>query len=404
MMDGTTRGLLIVLAVLVVVGVLAWLGSRREDKDQSMTEAKSPAQDWLMKYRPVSQMLKIIVLPELEKRVASGVISPDMLPVQVHKLRLVNPGLGCRVEFNEEANLELKVATKRPLKAGEPVMLDDIDPEKCFLKAPLVDGHPASYFLVQSAFLDLQVMFDFTQNAPGTPPILEPAPAMRYDIAGFVRAWEFLKIIRPLEKFRQFSDHNWPPAPGYFPSVLAFAHRSPGLEQEPAFADAVASAYNADLWAQRMAFWTEAKFFPGRLQYVQKAIDEYQEGDWISSTYVLVPQFEGIIQEYLSSSSVTPGSSFAVQIGQLRSLILSRNLLMFPLQVLELILGFLETGTFWRNTSKIGDPMQEVNRHGIAHGVFTGFESRDIALKHLILLDGLAFLLLHDKVLTNRLS
>jgi hypothetical protein len=78
--------------------------------------------------------------------------------------------------------------------------------------------------------------------------------------------------------------------------------------------------------------------------------------------------------------------------------------LLFPRQVLELMLSFIETGSWWRRTTKISDPAQEVNRHGIVHGVFTGFESRDIALKYLVLLDGLAYLLLHDKTLTDRLS
>ena len=73
---------------------------------------------------------------------------------------------------------------------------------------------------------------------------------------------------------------------------------------------------------------------------------------------------------------------------------------MFPREVLKLILESLETGTFWRKTRRINDPRQEVNRHGIAHGKFTGFESRDMALKYLVLLDGLVLLLLHDKMLT----
>lgn len=356
-----------------------------------------------MTYRPVSQMLAIFVLPEIDRRVASGAINASSLPIQVHQLRLVQPGAGHRVELNEEVQLEVEVAPKRAFKAGEPVTLDDIDPAKCYLKPPLPDGKPASYFLVQSAFLNLHVMFDFTQQAPGTPPIAQPAGPMKYDIAGFVQAWAFLKALKPLEKFRQLADLNWPPAPGYFPSVLAFAHKNPELLNGPELAEAVAKAYGPDLWAQRLAFWKE-KFFPGRLPYVQKAIDAYQAGDWVSATYVAAPQFEGIIGEYLTASGVTPHREFRQQVAQLKSLILSRKLLLFPRRIIELILDFIETGTFWKKTAAIGEPSQEINRHGIAHGVFTGFESRDIALKYLVLLDGLALLLLHDKTLTNRLS
>ena len=38
-----------------------------------------------------------------------------------------------------------------------------------------------------------------------------------------------------------------------------------------------------------------------------------------------------------------------------------------------------------------------------AGGVFTNFENRDIALKYLILLDSLAYVLLHDKLLAGTL-
>ena len=69
--------------------------------------------------------------------------------------------------------------------------------------------------------------------------------------------------------------------------------------------------------------------------------------------------------------------------------------------MLELILDFLKTGTFWSDTANIGDPRQQVNRHGIVHGVFTGFEARDIALKYLVLMDALALVMLHDRIVSD---
>lgn len=44
-----------------------------------------------------------------------------------------------------------------------------------------------------------------------------------------------------------------------------------------------------------------------------------------------------------------------------------------------------------------------MTRHGIAHGIFKNFENRDITLKYLILLDALAYVLLHDKLLAGTL-
>ena len=59
---------------------------------------------------------------------------------------------------------------------------------------------------------------------------------------------------------------------------------------------------------------------------------------------------------------------------------------MFPRSVLDTIFDYLESGSFWKDTRTVKDPKSIVNRHGIAHGVFTGFECEEISLKYLILL------------------
>jgi hypothetical protein len=51
----------------------------------------------------------------------------------------------------------------------------------------------------------------------------------------------------------------------------------------------------------------------------------------------------------------------------------------------------------------VTNPSQQVNRHGIAHGVFTEFETQEIALKYLALLDGLGFVLFHDRLVSGTL-
>ena len=84
-------------------------------------------------------------------------------------------------------------------------------------------------------------------------------------------------------------------------------------------------------------------------------------------------------------------------------LVFSRKVLLFPSAVLNLILDFLSSATFWKTTADIGDPTQEVNRHGIVHGIFTGFEARNIALKYLVLVDGLALVMLHDQIVSGTL-
>ena len=351
-----------------------------------------------MLYRPISQMLQIFVLPEIDKRVKSGAIAEASLPLHVHQFRVVQPGPEHLVELNDQVHLTVRVKTRKAIEVGQPVHLDDIDADSAELGPPIVDGRPRSYFLLRSAFLNLQIAFDFAQSE-----VEEIRPLMPLPIAEFVYMRRFLKAVKPVEKFRQLASVNWPPAPGYFPNVIAYTHRNPGKLRHPEFADRVSATYDVAFWQQKIELWKEARFFPGRLHYIQKAVDEYFEGDWISSIYVLVPQFEGIVRDYLAAAGESPESGFKDMVNQLETLILSRTILLFPAPVLELILTFLRTGTFWRDSARIDDPKQEVNRHGIAHGVFTDFETRDMALKYLVLLDALALLILQDKMVTGSL-
>ena len=185
---------------------------------------------------------------------------------------------------------------------------------------------------------------------------------MPLPIAEFVQMRAFLKAVKPVEKFRQLAGINWPPAPGYFPNVIAYTHENPERLQEPEFADTVSATYNVDFWQRKMDLWTAAHFFPSRLRYIQKAVDEYFEGDWISAIYVLVPQFEGIVRDYLTDAGESPEDRFKDMVNQLRTIIFSRTVLLFPSAVLELILSFLKTGTFWKNTARINDSTREIKQ------------------------------------------
>jgi hypothetical protein len=71
--------------------------------------------------------------------------------------------------------------------------------------------------------------------------------------------------------------------------------------------------------------------------------------------------------------------------------------------MLDSIVGYMQDGPFLTETGQITDPANEVNRHGIAHGVFVGFENQTIALKYFALFDGLAFILLQDRVVASSL-
>jgi hypothetical protein len=246
----------------------------------------------LMLYRPLSQLLRIMVEPELAARLNDGRLRREDLPVQVQLLRMVwgaSPAPPV-VEMNQEVNLRAEVkVTRAGITAGEQLTLADVDPNECYVLPPEIGGERASFFLGASLYLNMFTMFDFTANTPGGP----SAERMRYPIAEVVRAVQLVERVRPKETF----------------AALAAA---------------------------------DCEF------------------------------------------------------------VLSRRLMLFPKHLLDLILGFIERDLM-KNTDDVVDPGQQVNRDGIAHGIFAGFETRDIALKYLILLDSLAFVVFHDRLVAGTL-
>ncbi len=345
-------------------------------------------------------MLTLYVIPEIAARLAAGTLAKGDLPVQVSQFRVVMRHGKFRVEINEEAQVVIEVPSRRAIASGEEITLADIDAANARLKRPTIDGDEAAYYLFQSYFLEIATYFDFLPNAPG--PKVD-VPGHPFPVFAIVAVRQLLDTIKPNEQFKLLAAAGWPPAPAYYPNVLVEAHKRPTTLGDPAFAPTVASAYTAKYFNDNLGFWKDTNFFPGRLPYIEKAINEYLEQDAISSIHVIVPQFEGIVHDYLSDANIVPASGFKGQLKQLKAAIFSRTVLIFPKPVIEVIFDFLESGSFLKNTATLSDPKSEVNRHGIAHGVFTGFESDVLALKYLVLLDGLALVLLQDRMLTERI-
>jgi hypothetical protein len=199
-------------------------------------------------------------------------------------------------------------------------------------------------------------VFDFTPNVPQCSTEPSGLPRIAYPIAEIAKAESALQLMRPIEIYKQLCDANWPSGPGYYPSVLLPVYSDPASLGQVTFAEAVATAYGQNYHEEKLDFWRETKFFGERLVYVKKAVDEYLEGDYISSIYVLVPQFEGIIRDYLSAAAGTYRYRIESCIKDLKNLVVSRTVLMFPRQVLDIIFSFVEDGSFLTETGKINDP------------------------------------------------
>jgi hypothetical protein len=246
----------------------------------------------------------------------------------------------------------------------------------------------------------LTIYFDFTPNGPGgaTGPLTRPP----YQLQELATRKKLITDHPPQEVLAKLKQLGWPPSPTCYP-ILAQKLSSPGGDSAKVIASTIIGLHRADYWEKRIALWEELQIFSARMPYVRKAIEEYLEGDYASAIYVAVPQFEGIINNYVRTAQGAVNSGFRMALNEFKQLIESRKVVLFPRFTLDLVIDYIYSGSFWNRTSTIANPKEDVNRHGIAHGVFTGFESQELALKFLILIDCLAFILLQDKLLCGRL-
>src|SRR5688572_9244115 len=96
---------------------------------------------WLMALRPMSQMLRMAVIPEIDRRAAAGALDPGDLPFQVLQFRWIQGAAKQEIEITDDVKLTATVTIRRaPIAAGELLTLNDIDLDECFLERPKIDG------------------------------------------------------------------------------------------------------------------------------------------------------------------------------------------------------------------------------------------------------------------------
>jgi hypothetical protein len=356
-------------------------------------------------YSTLSGLLHDWVLPEIAARKAEGRITGVQAPLELRTFRVVQvsqegdqtSGL---VEINQEVELRVAIKTKKPVQKGQLVTTDDVDPEECWMDPVELNGTPCPSVLWQRLYLNSFLYFSRPggQRAPG-----EGFGSLKFPLAELIRTSQFCEVVKPEEKLDALERHNWPPAPCYFPSVFSHLHKHPNAAGTDGFLEVVSRACPVDYWDRQLRLWDKCKLFQDRRRYIATTIARHFARDYASSIYVIVPQFEGVIRAYLEECGVRVPAGFPCCVDTLRQAVLSRDVIIFPRQVLDRVLEHLKGGCFWRSSSAIADPSLSVNRHGIVHGAFAGFECESISLKYLILFESLAFILMHDRVLRGAL-
>jgi len=356
----------------------------------------------LLAYRPLSQLIPSLVVPSIAERVTRGRLQETDLPLEINRLQILwNPTTSPTVQLNDEVQINVVgLPTRDGIKLGDPVYASDVKPGSERFVPPTVDGKPVAYYLCFSSFMDLTIYFDFTPNAPGG--VTDVLPNPPYQLQDLALRKKLITEHPPQDLLAQLKQLGWPPSPTYYPTLVQTV-ASPGGDSAETVASTIIGLHGAEYWQRRIALWEELRIFSTRMPYVRKAIEEYLERDYVSAIYVIVPQFEGIINDYVRALGGAVNGGFRAVLDAFKELIESRRVLLFPRFTLNLLIEYIDSGTFWNNTSTITNPRQDINRHGIAHGVFTSFESQEVALKFLILMDCLGFVLLQDRLIRGLL-
>jgi hypothetical protein len=103
----------------------------------------------------------MFVVPEIERRLVAGTLAEKDLPFQVLQFRWIQGGGKNIIELNDEVKLLIKARTTRSVEPGQPLTMDDIDPNECYLEGPVVDGKAAGFYLSSSMFLNFMNVFRF---------------------------------------------------------------------------------------------------------------------------------------------------------------------------------------------------------------------------------------------------
>lgn len=264
-------------------------------------------QDIVLHYRPISEIIRLFVLPEIEKRLNAGTIAADVLPLELSQfLAYQKKGNGKIipvVQLNEEFNMTFKVKLKKSDKKfekGRLIGLEDIMLEECYIVPPECNGRPCAYFYFRREFLNPSMVFDCNPNVPSISDEELRNLKMRYPIGEVFKAKRFIEIVGPYEKTDVLISKNWPPNRAYYPKVFAEMHKDSNIADKPEFLSLLGRIFNQDYWKSQLELWGTVNLFPKRLEYIRGAVEEHLEKDYDSAIYTICPQFEGIIRDYLA--------------------------------------------------------------------------------------------------------
>lgn len=351
----------------------------------------------------LQQVTESYLLPELRRRGETGGATAGYLPIK-QALVVISTGdeqgeAGYEVFVNEEVDVTGEISLKYgDVEKGEAIGTGELHHIHC-LTFPKV-GDKESYLWLRHEPNGYALYFDFLPTLVGVD-VDEETEERLSEIIREGMASEFLRglyagaLEEPESIRKAMTVDGWFPSPAILPQPwreMCTAYD----DGDPAHASELAiEAVDEESLDQMLENWVQEEPFKTDLPFLERGVQQYKEGDYVSSASVLLPRIEGLTNRALKAAGATAKSRLADAFGDVEKVATGPTQNRWiGRQLREAMNGAVDE--FFMAQFNPNDPDAEgtLGRHAHAHGA-TKADRYDqaYALKVLLAIDSLFFIL-----------
>lgn len=284
----------------------------------------------------------------------------------------------------------MNIIARKRINAGDPITREDIADirEIVFIEPELKEASYLGVIYIFSIGWRRGLYYDFTSIAKGrsTPISINNIKNL---LASFYAHMIFPEIHRLYPEIKEELIKN-----GWFPFIRisgknfellcgAIKHKYPLAEVSLEIIDSFDGQYLNDM----LNAWMNKDHFKNHEAIIRKVIDEFLEGDYISSIHILYPRIEGLMRHiYLGEEAKANSSNLAKKLTSIGKKKTNEFGLFFPEDFNE----YLQTFYFSSFDLEKGDV--NLSRHSLAHGVAKESDFNKIkAFQAILIMDQISF-------------
>ncbi len=212
----------------------------------------------------------------------------------------------------------------------------------------------------------------------------------------------FHELIEKVQFDRQATDAfnaaGWPIAPSMPKSLIQKVVELHQAGKTRFISQTIIGYYRRNNWehlTETVGSWAAHPLFTNRLDIISDALDAHRQGKYTLSVPALLPQIEGILNDYIRANNLT------AQLGKIQRVyeaaIGDPNIQgLTTWAIAETLLFCFQNNTYvysnFENELKKSLTDRKVSRHTVLHGISTGYNRPIHSLKTFLLLDAITIL------------